>query len=123
MSLPVWPTSLPSDVLRRGFTIAPGNNLLVSEGDTGVGKVRRKGATPPITYTDTLRVSSIEEMTTFDTFYGSTLEDGALRFEDFHPITRASVELRIVPISSEHPYKWVPDGKGWSTPLKFTILP
>ena len=122
MAIPTWPASLPSVALRKGFSIAPPNNLIVSNGDTGAGKVRKKGATPPITFTDILMVTD-DQMDTFDTFYSSTLEDGSLRFEHIHPINGSSVELRIVAMSSEYAYKWVADGKGWSTTIKYIILP
>lgn len=124
MALPVWPPSLSIEVLRRAFTIAPATNLVASEGESGVGKVRRKGAPKPVVFTNTLRVSNITEMALFDTFWTSTLDEGALRFEHPHPITGVTVELMIIPMSQDHPYKWTPTGrKGWSTPLTFKIMP
>lgn len=74
-----WPSALPVAPMRRGLRIAPQDNLVRSQTDTGPGKTRRRSSRAPINVTCSINVDS-PGRTEFTAFYRSILLDGALRF-------------------------------------------
>ena len=94
-----WPSTLPQHALASGYTESYPNNMLISKGDAGYGKVRKKGATPPFQFSFPMNLTDTQ-LTTLYTFIGN-LSDGVLRFEFVHPRTQAAVEMRMVPASDD----------------------
>lgn len=119
--LPIWPISLPQQPLREGFSLRQSSNLLRSEGDSGIAKVRRRGAPRPVTFTCRFRMTD-SQRETLAGFVSATLQDGALRFEMPHPVSGATVEVRIVP-EGDALFSSVPRGLGWLVSMTFEVLP
>lgn len=122
MAIPVWPLTLPQTGLRTGYEENFPNNLLISQGDVGTGKVRVKGATPPFTFTVPMEMTTAQRGI-LKTFVQSTLKDGALRFEFTHPVDGTTFEARIVPVSDESLYTATPYGLNYMVSLKLMVLP
>ena len=121
MALPVWPSTLPQDTLFDGYVENYPNNLLRSEGDSGFGKVRKKGATPPFRFTRNIIISRTQRAT-LQTFIQSTLNDGALRFEFSHPLDGGTIEMRIVP-QGDYLYSVTPYGHNFRVSFDIEVLP
>jgi len=122
MAIPVWPTDLPQYTLMQGYSESYPNNLLMSEGDTGVGKVRRKGATPPFAFTRSFYLSK-DQRNILANFVQFTLKDGALRFGFVHPVDGNLIEMRIMPVSADDLYTTSREGKVFFVTLRIKVLP
>lgn len=94
MIIPVWPSGLPQEILLNSYSESFPNNLLKTEMETGIAKVRRRmtSMSRPI---DGGIVLTKAQVSTFKTFFNTTLSSGAYRFEWTDPITEATVEMRF----------------------------
>lgn len=93
--MPSWPATLPQYVEVPGYRERPGANVIRSPMDAGPAKQRRRGTAAP----ETLRVRLVltkAQRATFVAFHREDLEDGALAFDWFHPVTRDPCVMRIV---------------------------
>lgn len=122
MAIPVWPTSLPQPLLRKGYQGGFPNNLLISEGESGAGKVRPKGATPPFPLTVAVRLTTAQ-LLILQTFVQDTLKDGSLRFELEHPVHETLVEVRLLPVSGDKLYSETPDDLEFIVTMNMVVLP
>lgn len=116
--MPVWPVSLPQDVLIDGYDERPPDTTLRSTMDEGPAKVRRR-------FTAGVRVFSVTvaltraQVETLDAFYRTDLQGGALRFDWTHPRTLAAVQFRFIAGP-----RYVPQSQTeWLTQLQLEILP
>ena len=121
MTIPVWPTGLPQETMLYGYSEQYPDNTLRSESDAGVSKVRPKGATPPITFTRDVRLTT-EQRGILKTFVYDTLKSGTLRFSFTHPVDGGEIELRMLP-QGDSMYTISRYGTTFKTSLKFEILP
>jgi hypothetical protein len=122
MAIPVWPPGLPQESLTNGYSENFPNNLVRYSGESkAVGKVRRRGATPPFTYKASFFLS-LDQRDLLRNFVQYTLKDGALRFEFFHPIDRGVIEARIIP-DGENLYTITPLLDGYTVTLNIEVLP
>ena len=121
MSIPVWTTTLPQGCLRADYSEDYLDNVLRSQGDTGQGKTRPKGASLPQPYTRKLYLTD-SQRSTFITFIKVTLNQGSLRFQDVHPVDGTLVELRFLP-QGDKIYSLTREGQGWSTVVRLQVMP
>ncbi|MGB3212442.1 MAG: hypothetical protein WBB19_17210 [Desulforhopalus sp.] len=121
MAIAIYPPELPSEALRDGYVENHPNNLLAFPGDSGFGKVRPKGATPPFTYTYSMLLTTAQRLI-LKNFVYITLRDGALRFEHSHPVDDISFEARFFSDSQEL-YKVTSSGLDFIVTLNVMILP
>lgn len=122
MAIPAWPSTLPIEALMSGYSRSFPNNILVSQGDAGQGKTRKKGATPPFQFTFPMLLTKVQ-VNTLDTFVHSTLYDGALRFSFTDPWTNTVIEAKIVAADEKALYQCFPNGKKWNVTLNLIIMP
>ena len=94
MANPVWPVTLPAFVQEGGFSEAIQDQTVESSMDTGPAKIRRR-------FTKSLRKFGItmymtpEQVTTFETFWQTTVKGGSIVFDWVHPRTRVAAALRF----------------------------
>lgn len=97
----VWPETLPQCPL-RGYQEAMGDGRLISQTDTGPGKMRRRSSTVPDTLTGTFKASGAQ-LATLRTFVKDTLDEASLPFN--YPAPRGGdpllVRFRDVPSWNE----------------------
>jgi hypothetical protein len=74
-----WPTSLPSQWLVDAFSESPGDNLVRQDMSMGPPKVRRRSTAAYRPITNALILDS-DELSVFDNFYETILQNGALTF-------------------------------------------
>ena len=117
----VWPAGLPQSPLLDGFREAKADGRRFSSTDTGPGKVFRKTSTKA----DGLNLSFLmtaAQRVTFETFYSTTLNEGALPF-DFPDYRSAGTLLLRFRVSDS--YNWTtPDaGVHYLVRLPLEVLP
>jgi hypothetical protein len=121
MSVPVWPAGLPQEPIKSGYSEQFPDNLLRSSSESGVAKVRRKGATPPFKITVTMLLTAGQRLM-LQSFARDTLLDGALRFEFVHPVDDVTFEARLVP-ADKGLYTIKPHGLDYQVTLNMEVLP
>lgn len=117
MSVPVWPTTLPTELLQRGYNQSAADVLLRSELDTGPAKVRRRytAGVQPVTGNTVLSES---QLGTLRTFYDTTLLGGSLRFSWKDPVSLVAKEFRFT-----SPIKWIINSGWYDVSLELEMLP
>lgn len=120
MPNPVWPGDLPQNVL-IGATMLRETNVIRTPTDGGPAQVRRRSSSA-VTRVSTPIVLTQAQRDSFDTFFETTLSDGALRFDWTHPVSGNTVEFRFLgpPLFS---LGMSGNGPIWSTTLALEILP
>lgn len=114
-----WPGTLPQFVLQDGYREDLGDALLRSSMDTGPAKRRARFTAAPKELTVTIVMTSAE-VDIFETFYVTTLGNGALKFTYFNPRTEAVEEVAF----TRSPPPIVPDGPTtYLVTLPLEILP
>jgi len=91
----VWPGGLPQIPLMDGYEEGQSNHILATQMDAGPAKYRRRYRASIRNFSLSLMLTSAQ-LTTFDTFFESTLEGGALPFDWVHPRTQAVKTFRFV---------------------------
>lgn len=89
-----WPTTLP-DPLLAGYTRSPQPTTLRTPMDVGPAKVRRRATTRVEAINFSLHLTSAQRAT-LETFFRTTLEDGALTFDWVDHDTGAAVVYSFV---------------------------
>lgn len=117
MSVPVWPETLPDEALIEGYSRAFPNKLLRSSMETGPAKVRRRVTSGVAPLKGAIYMSRAQ-LTTFTTFYETTLAGGSLRFSWTDPVTNTSVEIRFA-----EPPSWTLVGVEAKVEFSLEILP
>lgn len=94
MANAVWPVSLPQYVLEAGYQESLEDQLLETQMDAGVAKIRRRFTAPYRRFTVTVQMDATQ-MATFETFFLTTLKGGSLVFDWVHPRTQAAKTFRF----------------------------
>lgn len=112
-----WPAALYGHIVKGSFTETPPQNVLRTQMDAGPAKLRRRSTANVRTFSLTLFLTKAL-VTTFDTFYVTTIQSGALAFDMYHPRTHVTGEYRIVNQPTYLPMK-----EGFSVRLDLELLP
>ena len=89
-----WPTSLPAIEL-SSLKESPPDNLIRSNMDIGVDKIRRRTTSAPRDLSFTLKLNQTQ-LQTLDDFYVTDTFSGSLSFDYIHPRTGSTVKARFV---------------------------
>lgn len=92
--MPSWPGTLPSYVQEGAFSELPQNVTLETEMDVGPAKIRRRFTKATRKFQCQLFMTSAQ-VTTFETFWETTLIGGSVTFDWVHPRTRAAATCRF----------------------------
>jgi len=119
MANQAWPAGLPNfeKPLRSGFSETVGSTKKRSEMEVGPAKGRRRSTAQ----VDQLALSyymTDSQVSTFESFYNSTLKNGSLRFDATHPRTGKTKEFRI----REDP-TYEPFGNDYRVSFQVEVLP
>lgn len=87
--MPAWPGTLPAYVQENGFTEIPMPVSIESEMDIGPAKIRRRFTKAPKRFQCQMMMTGAQ-VTTFETFWETTLLGGVLPFDWVHPRTRVA---------------------------------
>ena len=117
MTVPVWPTTLPKDLLQRGYGQSSPDVVIRSNMDVGPAKSRRRATAGVMPVTGRL-ILTLTELGYIRTFHDTTLLGGSLRFTWKDPISRVSKELRFTA-----PIKWQVTNGLYDVALEMEILP
>jgi hypothetical protein len=117
MAIPIWPTTLPAEILMEGYNQAFPDNLIRVQMDVGPDKVRKRTSSQPAPVSGRQLLTKAQGAI-LSTFYNTTLISGVLRFSWFHPITRDAVEFRFV-----SPPSWFMSSGYIDVQLDLEILP
>lgn len=90
-----WPGTVPKSPLLDAFTEQPPREVVRSNVDAGPAKVRQRTTAGVRALTVTIRMTEAE-LADLDTFFVTTTNQGALRFDLEHPRTGALREMRFV---------------------------
>ena len=91
-----WPLSLQQKLEVAGFTYTPGNTRVASENDIGPAKIRSRFTDGVDKYQCQITLD-FDDMSTFKTFYKTTLGNGSLPFTFNDPFTQTSAIFRFTP--------------------------
>lgn len=117
-----WPGTLPQSPF-LGVSDKRNKAVARTEMDTGPPKMRRR-FTAAVREIDVGMFLTGAQRTTFDTFFITTLKEGALSFDWTDPNDGATASMRF-----REPPAWQqiragsPDAKLWQSSLKLEILP
>ena len=89
-----WPNTLPSLVEQEGFQKQIGNNVLRTNMDVGLDKLRKRYTKQIDTMSSTMKLTRTQ-YTTLETFYLVTLSSGTLPFNFTDPITLVVSDYRF----------------------------
>lgn len=84
MAIPVWPTSLPQELLMDGYNQSMADNLLRADMDVGPAKTRRRATSAPEPVSGQMLMTRAQ-VETLGSFYLNTLLGGSLRFSWHRP--------------------------------------
>lgn len=118
--MPTWPTTLPQYVLEQGYSENVPDQTVESQVDTGPAKVRRRFTVNYRPVKATIRCEP-SQVSTFETFYYTTLKGGVLSFDWVHPRTRVACVMRFrKPVPSIRP---IGSGEAVDISMSLEILP
>ena len=117
MTVAVWPTTLPTELLQRGYQQGCADVSLRSSVDTGPAKIRRRYTAGVQQVKGVLKLSEAQ-LGYIRTFYDTTLVGGTLRFTWKDPVTMVSKELRFI-----SPVTWSMTGGWYDVNLDLELLP
>ena len=89
-----WPGTLPSYVQEGGFNEIPQSTSIESEMETGPAKARRRFTRATRKFQCQMHMTSAQ-VTTFETFWETTLFGGVDVFTWVHPRTRSAANVRF----------------------------
>lgn len=93
----VWPPSLPTEPLAESFKLdGDPRGRIATQTDTGPGQQRARS---PLQYRRMQLTIPVPraDFATFESFYQTTLGNGAKPFEFPHPLTLAALRVRFPP--------------------------
>jgi len=120
-----WPASLPQTLLLEGLSRTRQPGRIRSQTDTGPAKQRARFTATAKSF-DGVQVNMTgAQLTTFYTFYETTLGQGAVGFTWIDPITDASATLRFKGEPSETMLvpDATPDARLYRVMLPLEIMP
>jgi hypothetical protein len=94
MANAVWPGSLPQYVLEAGYQETLEDQIIETQMDAGVAKIRRRFTGAYRRFTVTVQMDATQAAT-FEAFYLTTLKGGSLPFDWVHPRTQAAKTFRF----------------------------
>lgn len=115
-----WPAGLPQKPSKRGYSEKlPDPKRIRSNMDSGAIKMRRRSSSGIGNISCVFEFSSAQ-MTTFETFYNSTLSHGVLPFTWVHPRTGATLTDKWRFVDTP---KIDPQGEGYVVSVQLEYLP
>jgi hypothetical protein len=90
-----WPSDLPDYPLLNGYSEAPQSGVLRTQMDSGRPKRRKRYNAPPTQFNVQFNLTG-SQLQTFEDFFETDLEFGALGFDWTHPRTGTSVSFYFV---------------------------
>ncbi|WP_119305216.1 hypothetical protein [Dongia deserti] len=121
MANPLWPASLPQDVLVDGYEHNWGVGTIRSQTDTGPAKQRRRFTAVPRPFKALTEVDRTQ-LATLYAFWRDTLAMGSLPFDWVYPPTQATVTFRF--ISDEPPRdRPLPGAQLFEVSMNLEIMP
>ncbi len=117
MSTPVWPATLPQNMLMRGYAEASKDNVIASQNDIGPDKLRRR-ATAAVRPVAGSVVLDDDQLEILRDFIADTIGDGALAFT-FPAQSESGTWL----VRLREPVGIAPFGLRWQVTLALEILP
>ncbi len=112
-----WPTAFYKNIIKGSFTETPPQNVLRTQMDAGPAKLRRRSTAAVRPMSITLFLTKVQ-VASFDTFYMTTISNGATKFNMYHPRTHVTGEYRIV-----NQPTYTPMNQGYSVKLDLELLP
>lgn len=92
--MPTWPGTLPQYVQESGYREEIQDQTVESAMDTGPAKIRRRFTKSLRKFTISMQMTAAQ-VTTFETFWQTTVAGGSLSFDWVHPRTRAAATMRF----------------------------
>ena len=121
-----WPASLPQLYQKGSFSYIPQGNILRTNMDSGIAKVRRLFTGVPNDYSGTM-IFDAAQLITFQSFFDITIASGALTFNFPNPFDfgATTVEVRFKIDTKAAPYSLTPDGDtlDWDIDLNLESIP
>ena len=112
-----WPTTLPIYPKLRGYSESSETNVIRSPVDIGPAKLRSRYTTSVKIFSTSFLLTAAQ-FATFETFYETTIDYGALSFDWFHPRTRAAATCRIKTVPT-----YTPQGRDfWVVAFELEII-
>lgn len=116
----VWPVTLPDDFLLAAYSETAPDNIISSEMEIGPPKTRRRSTSATRKISGNI-ILTTAQVATHDTFFTTTLYDGAEPFDWTNQRTGSTVEVMYVPHS---PPVYTPLGNGkWNVAINLMITP
>lgn len=115
-----WPATLPQNPLYGSFSEDFGKNLLITQMDAGVSKMRVRG-NKPTTLNMTFMMSNTQ-IGYLKTFVETTIK-GVARFYFDHPRTGDELEVRIVPSNGSYYQLSMANNDYWNVSITFEVMP
>lgn len=114
-----WPIApFPQLPLQAGYSESPPDTVIRSPMDAGPAKLRRRTTAGVRRLACALRLTTAQ-VATFDSFYVTSLQGGALPFDWVNPRTGAAESLRFV----GPPAYGAPSGDLFPVTFKLEVLP
>jgi len=112
-----WPVALPQKPLQDGFSSAKVDGRIRTQMSEGPEKVRRRFTATPEELTCAFHLNTAQ-LSTFNTFFETTLAGGSLTYNWNHPVTGVLSVCRIkdMPAISSA-------GSEWQVALVVEVLP
>lgn len=117
MAVPNWPSTLPNELLQRGYSHETADALLRSSMEVGPSKVRRRHTAGVENVTGNMLLTEAQ-LGVLRSFFDVTLKYGALRFSASDPVSLVAREFRFTA-----PIKWTMISGFYDVTFEFEILP
>lgn len=111
-----WPSTLPQKFAPDSFSLTYGKNTIRSKMSQGSPKSRRQSTLAPQLVTGSMEITAAQ-FTTFNTFYKTTIYDGADSFDWLHPIDEGAESFMF----TEEPVITPAGGTNWNLDMQMEI--
>ncbi len=102
--MPTWPSTLPQQVLQRGYSQGFGDNVIRSPADSGAEKRRRRFTSVVDPLNCYVRIT-IDQIEILKTFYRDDIKSGALAFDFPDPLS-ATDPPATLRVAFRSPPRW-----------------
>ncbi|OCC01717.1 hypothetical protein BA190_27535 [Labrys sp. WJW] len=119
--IPSWPATLPQLFNRQGFAYAEGDGRLMSDTDTGPGKVRRR-TTAAVDIMKGQMTVTLDQLQTMRDFIRNDLVGGSLPFQIADPLGGAAPLLVRFSKDGMPQYQNIA-GALWTAAFQVDVLP
>lgn len=117
MTIPVWPITLPTELLQKGYSQSERDIVIKSSMDIGPSKIRRRTTAGVEQVIGNLKLSE-SQLEDLRDFYTTDLLGGSLRFSWKDPVNLSAKEFRFT-----SPVKWTMTSGWYDVVLELEILP